>query len=274
MNEVIQGAPTPPHLSHADLQFCLLRMPRQLIKLMKTPHYSGKIFVAGGFIRSVIANEPINDVDVFVPSKQMAEELARALSIEKKGFEVSEGRVIKTDNAITIPGVKPTVQIIHRWTFANPTSCSESFDFTICQAVIWHDKSGGGIWRSICHPNFYQDLASKRLIYTSPQRDEDAGGSMLRVLKYYQKGYRIPLDSFAAVIARLACAVDFAAGISEGPEYKEAHAAKIIRGLLREVDPDVDPNHIAHLPAEQAKDSAGAAVLRSTDSVIDEDAAF
>lgn len=255
------NSPIVTELARHDLQFCLLRAPKELLKLMKNETFNRKIFIAGGFIRSVIANEPINDIDLFVPNEGLAHILSKMLS------DGGTKREIKTDNAITIPHLKPAVQIIHRWTFAGPYDCAVSFDFTVCQAVIWFED---GEWKSACHSNFYQDLASKRLVYTSPERDEDAGGSMLRVLKYYQKGYRIPLDSFAAVIARLASAVDFAQGVLQPGENKERFATRIIRGLLREVDPDVDPKHIAHLPAEEASDSSGTsrAVLTSTDKDV------
>jgi hypothetical protein len=88
-------------------------------------------------------------------------------------------------------------------------------------------------------------LAAKRLVYRSPIRNEDAGGSMLRVLKYYQKGYRIPLNSLGSVIARIVKAIDF----EKVDAKNEFQVGKIVTGLLREVDPDIDPLHIAHLPS-------------------------
>ena len=90
-------------------------------------------------------------------------------------------------------------------------------------------------------------MASKRLVYRSPARNEDAGGSMLRVLKYYQKGYRIPLDSLGAVIARLIHKLDN----ERVPLSDQKAVAHIITGLLREVDPDIDPLHLAHLPSSE-----------------------
>lgn len=42
--------------------------------------------------------------------------------------------------------------------------------------------------------------------------------------------------------------------------YREArgsdqHMAKVLTGLLREVDPAIDPDHIAHLPSPSGEDS-------------------
>src|SRR5205823_1616619 len=92
-----------------------------------------------------------------------------------------------------------------------------------------------------------------RLVYRRPKRNEDAGGSMLRVLKYYAKGYRIPLDSMGAVIARMMMGVEW-----DKIRNSEDQLAEIVTGLLREVDPSIDPSHVAHLPAENSKDDSEA----------------
>ena len=209
-------------LDEQDLRWALLRMPMKLKEVMRDPEWADKVFVGGGFLRSIVSNEPVNDVDIFVKSKQEAELLAFKLRYDKND-------IIKTENAYTIKG-KMVMQVIHRWVFEKPEDVSNSFDFTICCAVIYFD---GKEFRSFCDERFYTDLAAKRIIYRKPIRNEDAGGSMLRVLKYYQKGYRIPLDSLGAVIARLVKALD--------PEKSdlsdEMQVGKVLTGLLRQVDP-------------------------------------
>ena len=122
----------------------------------------------------------------------------------------------------------------------------DSFDFSISQAAFWFDAEVGK-WDSFCGDKFYQDLSAKRLVYLSPVRNEDAGGSLLRVLKYYQRGYRIPLDSFGAVIARLVSKIDFRRLSGD-----EKGIAGIIAGLLFEVDPNGFIDHQAYLPSETA----------------------
>lgn len=69
---------------------------------------------------------------------------------------------------------------------------------------------------------------------------------MLRVLKYYQRGYRIPLDSFGAVLARLLIAV------RDKDRIDEDFMAKIITGLLVEVDPAGIIDHEAYLPQKDS----------------------
>jgi hypothetical protein len=95
-------------------------------------------------------------------------------------------------------------------------------------------------WRSVASERFYPDIAG----------EEAAGGSMLRVLKFYQRGYRIPLDSLGAVITRLVDGVDFEKVFGvKSVEIATLHFERIITSLLQEVDPMIDPDHIAHLPS-------------------------
>lgn len=221
-------------LAPMGLLWCVRRLPRALAALMKA--HPNQLVIAGGYIRSRITNEPVNDIDCFVPSVALGAALALAYA------EGDEKRVHKTQNALTIKGSRPTVQFITRWTYTEPSALLSSFDFTIACAAIWWD---GVAWQSLTHPDYYADLSARRLRYTSPMRNEDAGGSILRVLKFYQRGYRMPLDSLGAVVARLAMGVDQVKRSIDEPQL-----AKVLTGLLREVDPNLDPDHIAHLPSE------------------------
>ena len=222
------------NLSSHDLMWCAQRLPKKLVTLMKAN--PSDVFIAGGFVRSCVTNEKINDIDLFVPSKEVADRLALVL------VDNDERKIHRSLNALTIRRMGPALQFIHRWTYAQPADCIASFDFTIASAAIWWT---GTNWTSVCHADFYADLAARRLVYLSPLRNEDAGGSMLRVLKFYQRGYRIPLDSLGAVLARLVNGVDIGAIGDRG----ETQWAKILTGLLREVDPQIDPDHISHLPS-------------------------
>lgn len=249
-------------LSWHDLQWCLRRAPRELLSAMK--HFGPEVMVAGGYVRSCVTNEPINDIDCFVPSKE------KALILAMRLVGGDNTCIYTTPNAFTLKGFKTPIQIIHRWLFADPQSAILSFDFTIARGAFWWAKgtplvdaatgktTETGQWQSICDARFYADLAGKRLIYCNPVRIEEAGGSLLRVLKFYQRGYRIPLDSLGDVIARLMSGVRVSDVTNKGDSdhCDESQLSKVLTGLLREVDPNIDPSHIAHLPAESAKDSA------------------
>lgn len=222
-------------LTKEDVYLAVKRLPSAIRELLKSE--GPKLFVAGGYLRSIVASEEISDLDLFCQSQASAELLARRLAGNNKR------KLITTDNAYTVPDPYITSQFIHRWTFTDPARCIDTFDFTVACAALWHDA---GAWASICDPRFYPDLAAKRLVYRSPIRNEDAGGSLLRVLKFYQRGYRIPLDSMGAVVARMMQGVEE----SRLASRDEKGLATVLTGLLREVDPLIDPEHIYHAEME------------------------
>lgn len=224
-----------PELLTDDLHFVISRLPKDIVKMMK----GETLFVAGGFIRATIAGERVADVDILGPSKDRLDYLAKSLAVER------HGRVHGTDNAYTVLAPPRTpVQFIHRWLFADPDALLKSFDFTIAQAVVWwqpHDPEGDrqyGVWCSMVGPRFYPDLAARRLYYLSPVRNEDAGGSLLRVRKFMKAGYSIQARSLAAVIARLVGRINWdALPMDKTGGNQEDATALVIMGLLREVDP-------------------------------------
>lgn len=242
-------------LQKEDLQFIVAKLPAPVRHLMEDK--GSKLMLGGGFIRACIAHEDPSDIDLFSPSEDAAVAASNELVVGLGG----ETEVIRitTDNAITIRAkgrnMRP-IQFIHRWTFAYPSLMIDSFDFTIAKAGVWYlpelrqDQtilSAAG-WRSICDDRFYADLAAKRLVYTSPVREEEPGGSMLRVLKFLQRGYRISLESLAAVMARMINALPWGEqdeATTLGVSFENWYAIQL-KKQLRDVDPLVDPGHVYH----------------------------
>ncbi len=182
-------------LNPSDLSWVVERLPQAAYDLLKTS--PSRAFLAGGFIRSVIAHERINDLDLFTTNVYEAQELAEHyLKTGKGGTHIS-----RSEYAFNVHGTRPHFQVIHKWGYSDPEVLIQSFDFTIAQAVVWHD---GTEFRSLCADTYYEDLAAKRLVYTSRVRDDDQpGGSLLRSYKFAARGYRMPLDSLAALLARM-----------------------------------------------------------------------
>jgi len=213
------------NLTNNDLHFVVSRLPKDVRSLMTKYN---NLMVAGGFIRSIITREKVSDIDIFGESKDMLEKAAREIALNRKG------RIYETDNAVTVlSSPRHPLQFIHRWLYTNLVSLSDSFDYTVCQAVIaFRDNK----WISVCSDMFYPDLAARRLNYTCPQRSEDVGGSMLRMRKFLSRGYTIQALSMAKVIARLVTSIDWKM-VESCAENNEHEATQIITNLLREVDP-------------------------------------
>lgn len=228
-------------LNHFDVHRAVSCLPKAVVAVLKN---NPGVFLAGGYIRAIVAGEEANDIDLFVQNVEQAKRVVEQICAWEKGPQI---RRVYSDNATTLLGYRTPIQIIHRWTFNSPQACVQSFDFTIaCAAIWWQDSDPNGLWESGCDAAFYEDLAAKRLVYRSPVRNEDAGGSMIRLLKFYQKGYRAPLSTVGAVIARLTAGIDPAglqAMVVRGMTTEQA-TAKILTGLLFEVDPLLDPDGI------------------------------
>lgn len=209
-------------LTNQDLQFVVRRLPRDVRDMLMRNAF----FVGGGFIRETIAGSgDARDIDVFGPTKGQLLDAAKAFAGKR------DVGAHQTDNAITVlaPPRMP-VQFITRWTFDSASALVASFDFTVCQAAVWFDQAAKA-WRSEIGPGFYPDLAARRLVYTSPTREEEAGGSMMRVRKFLGRGYNIQATSLGAVIARVV------AKIKDIESMSEHQRGVVIAGLLREVDP-------------------------------------
>lgn len=89
-----------------DLNYIVNRLPTDVRKLMK----KGNIYLAGGFIRSCIANEQVNDIDLWGADPEQLKVTAQLFAGERKV------RCMMTDNACTILTMGRTpVQFITRW---------------------------------------------------------------------------------------------------------------------------------------------------------------
>jgi hypothetical protein len=203
-----------------DLSWCVRRLADPVRELLqKNP---GSVFLAGGYIRACIAREPIADVDLFVSATTDVKSKVRELV----GTSEPGDLISYTENAATIHW-KPRVQIIHRWTFESATDGIERFDFTIARAAIWFD---GSSWQSVCDESYYSDLAAKRIVYCAPKRDEEPGGSLLRLLKFYRRGIHGAARHHRS---------DPRAHRAQRRRHRRRRMAGEFTRLLREVDPEV-----------------------------------
>lgn len=209
-------------LKDKDIQKIVDQLPMGLMELMELME-DNNIFLAGGAIRAIIAGEEVKDFDLFTSSKEKARQYAEILS-EKFNNE----DYLETENAFTVKDELDSItdiQFIHRWTFTNEWELIGSFDYTIAQAAIWFEN---GDWKSVAAPSFYDDLEAKQLVYTAPDREEELGGSLLRMRKFLRMGYDISSYDMAKVISRLLNGVD----LNHFADFEENERAIIINDLL------------------------------------------
>lgn len=215
------------HLTHNDMQLVIGRIPSDI----RTVMIHSPVFVAGGFIRAVIAGEQPNDIDLF------GDDAVRLQAIAERLGAARGGTFHKTKNAFTVlsPPRLP-VQVITRWLY--PMHDAErllaEFDFTICQAAVWHHAHHG--WQSLRSDDFYSDLAARRLVYTFPKREEEEAGSLIRALRFVKRGYNIQPYSLAGVVTRLISIMN-----TDPREtitaMGERFVAELLMRAMREVDP-------------------------------------
>lgn len=204
-----------------DLNHVVRSLPKDVQELLIA---SRGRYLAGDFIRSVISGEGVQDIDLFTESAPHCHSLAVKLAEERNV------KLFETKNAFTIAARgRVPVQVIQRWTYENPTDLCDSFDFTIARAVVWYGQVG---WHSMCDDHYYADLAARRLRYMAPERNEDAGGSFLRMQKFLRRGYKISPEETGKVVNRLMRGVKPCFH-----EMDDEMRSKVIAGVLREVDP-------------------------------------
>lgn len=167
-------------------------LPSELIPILAG--YGSACVVAGGFLRAVVAHEPISDVDLWVNDKTTAKFVVEAILSQNVTARVHESK-----NSFTVLGLSKPVQIIHRWTFKSPEQCIDSFDFTISQAALWF---ADGEWRTCASAVFEDDVIRRQLTYTCPVREEESCGSLVRLFKFFKRGYGFDHQALASVLAR------------------------------------------------------------------------
>jgi hypothetical protein len=201
------------NLDEHDVRRIASRLPQPLRELLEK---RSDLAVAGGFIRTIITNERVSDVDVFGSAP-----LAVKAAADDYAEIVKDRDPVETENAVTVRG-RPPVQFIHKWTFDTKRDLVQSFDFTIARSAIWFE---GAAWQSIADDRFYIDLAARRLVYASPAGNT-AGGTLLRLQKFVARGYRASAFNIAKIAQDLAAAAG-------GDDL----LVKALARLIREVDP-------------------------------------
>jgi len=133
-----------------------------------------KVAIAGGAVRDKLLNAEVKDIDLFVEDKETEDKLMTFLKENSK-----EGNVNTQLANYTYEG--KWLQVIRgKYYNMQTTEVIDSFDFTICMAMITMDHG------LRVGPHFYEGIATKHLrIHNLPF----PLASLERMQKYIKKGY-------------------------------------------------------------------------------------
>lgn len=135
-------------------------------------------FVAGGALTSSFTGFEIKDVDLYFKSKE-----AFVAAIEE-AYDTGLWCLAATDRAVTFAYGDAIVQLMHFDFFPSAEAIFDAFDFTVCMAAYDIDSK-----RFVFHEDFMKHAAQRFLRFHNGTRYPF--GSLLRVLKYQQRGYTI-----------------------------------------------------------------------------------
>lgn len=179
----------------SDVMRCVEALPRPVRRAMEHTNVKWRdTWVAGGFIRSILMDVPVRDVDVFSPTGDVAcpkchKHCGRYADVSGDSADLNYARTLNED---CLNGVK--VQIVRSPLYLRPTprETIALFDVTVSQAAIFYSDrlipfTGG--WHGICAETYYEDLAAKRIRvvnkYSLPPR---------RLARFRELGFHIPED--------------------------------------------------------------------------------
>jgi hypothetical protein len=148
--------------------------------------------IAGGAIRDYLSDEEVKDIDVFCQTKEAEDKLIAFL--EKEGEKMNENTQLAN-----FKFKNRWIQIIKsKYYNMQTTEVIDSFDFTICGAMLVDDKF-------FSLPTFFQDTLAKHLRInkiTFPL------STLERMQKYIKKGYEACNGTLLAV-AKSQASVNF-----------------------------------------------------------------
>ena len=209
----------------------------------------GSVFVAGGAVLSSVLREKARDIDVFGDTGLIFGTSFYTTALGLSGDQVAKYIGVGSDplrddtpNGATFKHLDPPVQLIYAWSFDSPLECLDSFDLSLSRAAVWCDYSAAGskpMWEGICDRQYFEHIAARMCVFRYPTRgwstsNVDAGAGLLRLFKFVARGWTVPVDSIAEVVARMT-----SPNPSAGPSDPDiAVRARGLIGLLHEAYPN------------------------------------
>jgi hypothetical protein len=166
------------------------------------------VTVAGGFLRALASpkKEVINDIDLFFSRESAVYDALDYLRAYPLIVGASEHKTPRSISLRAPGGAYPLIQLITHDYFVSNGALLDSFDYTISKACLWYNPNRS-CFMGLMHHAFISDVTCGRLVYTNPVRKEQPASALLRMLKFYNKGYTVDNENMAAILARV-CALE------------------------------------------------------------------
>jgi hypothetical protein len=189
-------------LIHPDLTANITKQLPEDVKVLLQRFGSG-LCVAGGFCRDSFLGDTPKDVDIFGTSEELVRDASNWFGWLNNDYEGA----VDTANSRTFKPkydheVQP-VQFVTRTFYSTHEELIESFDWSVCQCAVYFSHLSEK-FEGICTKAFGEDIQAGTLHYTAPERDEDPGASVLRMVKLTHRGFKPTEDSIARAIGRFA----------------------------------------------------------------------
>lgn len=146
-----------------------------------------KFMIGGGCIRDYFTSKKVTDIDIFTTNQYSVRKILRF-------FADSKAEVILNNHKVTKVILNDITYDIIKLNFDNAVSLIENFDFTVTQFVI-DDTHSFYYTREA-----FVDLAKKQLMLANLPYPES---TMLRVIKYMNKGFKICNEEMNKIIFKL-----------------------------------------------------------------------
>jgi hypothetical protein len=198
------------------LQSICLEVERALINPHLKKIFENRSFLAGGAIRALKMNKPVNDYDFFFSDKETAQEFLSTIESGLKQtttpFAKQEtlklNKIHKSDNAITftLKSVDENAEIVEETQreykiqfitkyYGNPMEVVNRFDFHHCMGYYIYQVD-----ELYTTPLMEKAIKAKQLVYNPSSQENGLEGLPRRFVKFVEMGF-VPTESCVISVA-------------------------------------------------------------------------
>lgn len=168
-----------------EYQRVIASIPEHIQEQLKT----NDILVAGGFIRDILVDLPVSDLDIFCKTDEIAKTLAE--------YGNDGLGVVKTECSYTVLHGDLKIQYIYCRPFTDPDSLINEFDFTCCGVAL---KWEGGYWKYYAVAGFEEDTRDQVLVFRNADYNRGNLGALSRAFKFTARGWFLSQLEMAKIV--------------------------------------------------------------------------